>query len=81
MGRINNGRDGTGLECYLHCSVDDQVSNYIDDYSSSEECLDDIRDSIVEDCKGRGYSESETESVVSHYEIKFSNYDGEWNGK
>lgn len=76
MARINNGRDS-----YLRCDVDDQASNYADDYSSSEECLSDIREEIIADCQGRGYSEAETDKVVGHYEIVFSNYDGDWGGK
>ena len=70
--RINNGNG------YLYCSVDCQVSNYQDCYDSSEECLADIIPQIIRDCKDRGYTEEETEKVVSHYEIKFNNADGEW---
>jgi len=70
--RINNGNG------YLYCKVDTQVSNYQQFYNSSEECIADITPKILEECKERGYTEEETEKVITHYEILFNNASGEW---
>lgn len=77
--KINVGKGGN--EDYLYCSVDIQVSNYQEMYDSSEECFDDLKPEIIEDCKKRGYSEEETQSVLSFYQIKFSNAQGVWEDK
>lgn len=58
---------------YLYCSVDCQVSNYRDIYDSSEECIEDIKDEILEDCKQREYNEYQTDAALRHYSIDFSN--------
>jgi hypothetical protein len=71
--RINNGKDS-----YLYCSVDCEVANYQDMYDSSEECFDDIKGDIIEDCKERGYNDNETQKVLAHYSITFSNSSVEW---
>ena len=71
--RINNGKDS-----YLYCNIDDNAALYADRYDSAEECFNDYKSDITEECTQRGYSEAETKTVLSHYEIRFNNYNGEW---
>lgn len=71
--KIYNGKDN-----FLYCSIDSDPSNYMDGYDSSEECIDDIKQDIIDDCKLRNYTEEEIKTVVSHYEIVFNNTNFEW---
>lgn len=71
MVRINNGKNS-----YLYCSVSDNASDWSDAYDSSEECYEDIREDIIDSCKQRGYTDTETKTVLSHYEIYLSNWGG-----
>ena len=63
----------------LFCSVSCNPSEFQDSFNSSEECLADLKPLILADCQSRGYSEDETEKVLTHYSIVFNNANGTWN--
>ena len=71
--RINNGSNE-----YLYCSVSTEVSQYQDMYDSSEECIEDIKADIIEDCESRGYSDIDAQKVIGYYETLFHNANGKW---
>ena len=71
--RINNGRDN-----YLDCSISDNASDYAGFYDNSDELMSEYKDQIIEECKEKGYNEYETEKVLSHYAISWSNWGGNW---
>ena len=63
---------------FLFCGVDDNPGNYADFYTNYEEALCEVLPDVREDCAARGYDDSQTARVVSHYEIAFSNWQGKW---
>ena len=48
-------------------------ADYCDYYDSWQECFEDLKEDIIEDCKNLGYTKKETEAVLWHIECKFSN--------
>lgn len=64
---------------YLYCSITGNctTSDLVDNYGTFEELYEDYKDDILQECAERGYDEYETEAVLSHYRIKWSNYN--WN--
>lgn len=63
---------------YLYCNLSDNASEYSHNYDSAEECLNDYKQDIIDQCKEREYDEYETQAVLEHYDISFGNYAGEW---
>ena len=73
--RINYG---TTSEPYLYCKVSANGQDYSDMYDSSKECLSDIEENIVSECKDRGYNADQIKYVVDWYGIQIGNWPGEW---
>lgn len=65
------------LDGYLYCSVSAEIFNE-EYYSSYDEYFNDYEDDIKASCKEQGYSESETEVVLSYYRIHWGNSSVQW---
>jgi hypothetical protein len=76
MSRINIGTRNNPH--YLYPSIESNPHHYCELYDSAEECLEDIKPNVLFHCKELGYTEDQTEKMLSHYEITFKNWDGKW---
>ena len=65
---------------FLYSNVEINPNDYADEYESAEECFDDLRGHIVQDCKDQGYNKAETTAILNYFDAKICNANCEWNG-
>ena len=63
---------------YLYCSVTLATDHLQDRYNTWRECYEDYVEDITDDCKKNGYDDDETNAVLTHYQFKLGNMNGEW---
>ena len=63
---------------FVIVQVSDNPQEYADIYESSEECLKDVIPDVLESLKNADLTQYQLDKIVSHYEIKFNMYSGNW---
>ena len=65
---------------FLFSNVEINPNDYADEYESAEECFEDFKNEIIQDCLAQGYNDFEIKAVLNYFDAKICNANCEWNG-